>query len=152
MKNFEKLYKILMNEADEFADEQELQSAEGDLSGAEGLEGEEPDFDASVLARAKQRLADWEAKMAAQGKKNNLDLETMIQLVQMEDEENAENLVGDEEAPVEGEEGEADETLAPLPSDAPTGDDIADISQGFRTHKRMGAEEDEDLYNRPDQD
>ena len=152
MKNFEKLYKILMNEADEFADEQELQSAEGDLSGAEGLEGEEPDFDASVLARAKQRLADWEAKMAAQGKKNNLDLETMIQLVQMEDEEEAENLVGDEEAPVEGEEGDEEEALAPPPPDAPTEDDIADISQGFRTHKRMGSEEDEDLYNRPDQD
>ena len=90
--------------------------------------------------------------MQAQGKKNTIDLETMIQLIQMEDEEEAENLVGGEEAPVEGEEGDEEEDLTPPSLDAPTEDDIADISQGFRTHKRMGSEEDEDLYNRPDQD
>lgn len=150
MKNFEKLYKILMNESDdieateELADAAEEQGLEGGaLSAQEEMMPEEAELSEEQLQMAQKVYDDMVAIRQQQGKEVEDDLmDKVLDFLGFRDYATSAVEAGVDDGSEEGE-------LAP---DAPTSDDVADISSGLRSELRQAGEEEEDLYNTPDQD
>jgi len=147
MKNFETLYKILMNEAEDDSElmsaEQDLNSSLGDNSSSSILTGPDVDDPASANPRNAKiknvmnlspRLTEIEAAKIV-----DADLYDIF-VSQFED------LDTDIIAP-------DDEGLNLSPeTELPTEDDIADIKEPLSIERKSRSEEDEDMWNVMDQD
>lgn len=137
MKNFETLYKLLMNESEE---EMELSTAEMDLATSETASVEDP-------STANPR---------------NAKIKNILKLAPKLTEQEAGKIVDADLYDVfisqfpEGAEDEAGPDVSGLeisPEDElPTDDDISDIREPLSIERKSRAEEDEDMWNLYDQD
>ena len=161
MKNFEKLYKILMNESDAIEDSTELNDVESELetpvTDENGEQSGENSFSDDEIAEIAVVYTGTVKSFQSRGKEINPPvimgnvLDALDYPVELADEALAkmEELGLDEEDEVAPSE-EVDE-LGQNP-DAPTQDDITDINPSLRDEYKQREQDEEDLYNRPDQD